>query len=129
MDDGAPVRLDKWLWAARFYKTRALAGAAVNGGKVHLAGQRVKPARVVRLDDRYEIQRGFERFEVVVTGLSARRGPASLAGAMYRETDASVERRGREAEQRRLASLQHPRAEGRPDKKQRRQIRRFTGKQ
>ena len=127
-DTGSEVRLDKWLWAARFFKTRALAGQAVTGGKVHLGGRRVKPSRPVRLDDCYEIQRGFERFEVVVTGLSARRGSATQAALLYRETEASVQRRAREAEQRQLASLQRPRSDSRPDKKQRRQIRRFTGK-
>ncbi len=124
MDDA--VRLDKWLWAARFYKTRALAGAAVGGGKVHLDGQRVKPSHRVKPGERYQIQRGHERLEIVVTGLSGRRGPAPEAAALYRETDASVARRERESEQRRLAALSRPRAASRPDKKQRRQIRRFN---
>ncbi len=122
------VRLDKWLWAARFYKTRALAGDAVSGGKVHLQGHRVKPSRAVKLDDRYEIQRGFERFEIIVTGLAERRGTAADAAKLYRETDASEGRRAQEAEKRRLAALARPRSERRPDKKQRRQIHRFTGK-
>ena len=122
------VRLDKWLWAARFYKTRALAGEAVSGGKVHLQGHRVKPSRAVKINDRFEIQRGFERFEVVVTGLSERRGTATEAAALYRETEASAVRRAQEAEKRRLAALARPRSERRPDKKQRRQIHRFTGK-
>ena len=122
-ETGSEVRLDKWLWAARFFKTRALAGQAVTGGKVHLDGRRVKPSRPVRLDDCYEIQRGFERFEVVVTGLSGRRGSATQAALLYRETEASAQRRVREAEQRQLASLQRPRSDNRPDKKQRRQIR------
>jgi ribosome-associated heat shock protein Hsp15 len=122
------VRLDKWLWAARFFKTRALASAAVGGGKVHLDGSRVKPSRAVKVDDVFEIRRGYESFEVVVTGLSARRGSASDAQLLYRETDASVARRRDEAEKRRLAQMQRPRAESRPDKKQRRQIRRFIQK-
>ena len=83
------VRLDKWLWAARFFKTRALAGEAVTGGKVHLQGHRVKPSRGVKIDDCFEIQRGYERFEIIVTAISARRGSASEAQALYRETEAS----------------------------------------
>jgi len=124
----AKVRHDKWLWAARFFKTRALAGAAVTGGKVHLAGHRIKPSRTVKIDDCFEIQRGFERFEIIVTDISARRGSAEQAQTLYRETDASVVKRAREAEKRKLAALARPRSEGRPDKKQRRQIHRFTGK-
>ncbi|MDJ0779693.1 MAG: S4 domain-containing protein [Gammaproteobacteria bacterium] len=123
--DALRVRLDRWLWAARFFKTRALASAAVSGGKVHLAGQRVKPARAVRLGDNYEVQRGFERLEIIVTGLASRRGSASDAQQLYRETEASAERRQQEREQRRLAALSRPRGEGRPSKRQRRQIHRF----
>lgn len=122
------VRLDKWLWAARFFKTRALASAAVSGGKVHLGGGRVKPSRAVKIDDVFEIRRGFERFEIVVTGLGERRGSANDAQLLYRETEASVARRRDEAEQRKLAQMQRPRSESRPDKKQRRQIRQFNQK-
>lgn len=122
------VRLDKWLWAARFFKTRALASEAVSGGKVHLQGRRIKPSRLVRLDDCFEIRRGYERFEVIVTGLSERRGSAVEAQTLYRETEASAARRAEETEKRRLAALARPRSERRPDKKQRRQIHRFTGK-
>ena len=126
--DTGKVRLDKWLWAARFYKTRALASEAANGGKVHLQGHRVKASRPVKIDDVFEIQRGYERFEVIVTGLSERRGSASDAQLLYRETEASEARRAAEAEKRKLAALSRPRSESRPDKKQRRQIHRFTGK-
>ena len=122
------LRLDKWLWAARFFKTRALASAAASGGKVHLNGARVKPSRAVKIDDVFEVRRGYECFEIVVTGLSARRGSASDAHLLYRETEASVSRRSDEAEKRKLASMQRPRSETRPDKKQRRQIRRFIEK-
>jgi len=129
MDAGEPrVRLDKWLWAARFFKTRALAGEAVTGGRVHLQGHRIKPSRTVKLDDCFEIRRGFERFEVVVTAISARRGSASEAQTLYRETEASVARRADEAEKRQLAMMTRPRSESRPDKKQRRKIHRFIGK-
>jgi len=122
------LRLDKWLWAARFFKTRALATTAVNGGKVQLSGQRARPSRPVRVGDCYQIQRGYERYEIVVTALAGRRGPASEAARLYRETEDSIARRAAEAEKRRLAQLQHPRTAARPDKKQRRQIRRFIQK-
>ena len=122
------VRLDKWLWAARFYKTRALASEAVAGGKVHLAGHRVKPSRRVKLGDCFEVHRGYERYEVIVTDLSERRGSACAAQALYQETESSIEKRGSEAEKRRLAMMQRPYSESRPDKKQRRQIRQFNRK-
>ena len=122
------VRLDKWLWAARFFKTRGLASTAIGNGKVRQGGGRVKPSRAVKINDVFEVQRGFERFEIIVTGLSARRGPAKDAQLLYRETEASIKRRNDEAEQRKLAQLQRPRSEKRPDKKQRRQIRQFIEK-
>ena len=119
------VRLDKWLWAARFYKTRALAGEAVSGGKVHRSGQRVKPSRSVNIGDCFEIHRGYERYEIIVLEISERRGSATDARVLYRETESSIEKRAIEAEKRKLAMMQRPRSESRPDKKQRRQIRRF----
>lgn len=122
------VRLDKWLWAARFFKTRALAAAAISSGKVQCAGQSVKSSRSVQLDDCYRIRRGFQWFEIVVTGISEQRGPASTAELLYRETEDSAAHRAVEAEKRKLAALARPRSEGRPDKKQRRQIRRFIDK-
>ena len=122
------VRLDTWLWAARFYKTRALASDAVTGGKVHLGGNRVKPSRRVKIDDCFEIQRGFELYEVIVTGISDRRGSASDAQNLYQETETSVEKRNDEAEKRKLAMMQRPRSETRPDKRQRRKIRQFNAK-
>ncbi len=127
-DIGERTRLDKWLWAARFFKTRALATEAVNGGKVHLDGQRVKPSRPVKLQDCYQIHRGNERFEVVVTGLSSRRGSASIAQTQYEETTASRLQRQSEAEKRKLAAMQRPVSDFRPNKKERRKIRQFTGK-
>ena len=122
------VRIDKWLWAARFYKTRALASDAVNGGKVHLKGQRIKPSRAVKLNDTYDIHRGYERYQVVVDKLSSRRGPASIAQTLYHETEASAQTRLKEAEQRKLARLQRPVMDHRPSKKERRKLRDFTGK-
>jgi len=122
------VRIDKWLWAARFFKTRALASEAVNGGKVHLNGQRIKASRAVKINDLYEIHRGFERISVVVNELSDRRGPAKVAQTLYTETDSSISRREKEAEQRKMARLQRPVLDHRPTKKERRKLRTFTGK-
>lgn len=122
------VRLDKWLWAARFFKTRALASEAVTGGKVHLAGHRIKPSRKVKINDCYEIRRGYERYQVIVTDISDRRGSASGAQTLYRETEVSIEKRADEAEKRKLAMMQRPQSDSRPDKKQRRKIRQFNAK-
>jgi len=126
--DLSQVRLDKWLWAARFYKTRALASAAVSGGKVHLQGQRIKPSRSVKIHDCYQINRGYELYEIIVEGISARRGPASAAQELYSETDDSIKKREAEAEKRKLAAMQKPISDHRPSKKERRKIRSFTGK-
>ncbi len=122
------VRIDKWLWAARFFKTRALASEAVNGGKVHLNGQRIKPSRTVKLDDVYEIQRGFEKLTVVVLKLADRRGSATLAQALYRETEESILLREKEGERRKLARMQVPVIDHRPNKRERRKLRSFSGK-
>ena len=84
------VRIDKWLWAARFYKTRALARQAIETGKVEVGGQRAKPSRSVRIGDALVVVRGDERFEVEALGLSDVRGPASVAQALYRESEASI---------------------------------------
>lgn len=123
------TRLDRWLWAARFYKTRALASSAVSGGKVHLAGQRVKSSRSVKIDDIYEIHRGVERFEVIVQQLCDKRGSAQIAQLLYRETDASMVLRQHQAEQRKLAAMARPQSDHKPNKKERRKIRSFTGKE
>lgn len=126
--ENAKVRIDKWLWAARFFKTRALASEAVNGGKVHLNGQRIKPSRAVKSGDVYQIQRGFDRITIVVDQLAERRGPASVAQTLYHETEQSMEQREREDEQRKLARMQRPVMNHRPNKQQRRQLRQFSGK-
>ena len=122
------VRLDKWLWAARFFKTRALASNAISGGKVHLDGQRVKASRLVRIDDCYEISRGQDRLEIIVLKLAQRRASAPIAQTLYSETRSSIERREHEAEQRKLAALQSPVSNTRPNKQQRRKIHQFTRK-
>jgi ribosome-associated heat shock protein Hsp15 len=115
-------RIDKWLWFARFFKTRSLAAQAVSGGKVHVNGERVKPAHDVRVGDRLSIMIGGADAEFDVVGMPARRGPASEAQAHYQETPQSVERRTKLREQHRLAEMSRPRPEGRPDKRDRRKI-------
>ena len=118
------VRLDKWLWAARFFKTRSLAAEAVNGGKVHANGARTKPAHPVRLGESLTIRRGAYDYQVIVRGLSCRRGPASQAVLLYEETPESVQKREVLANQIKLQAT--PRPPGRPNKKDRRRIIRFT---
>ena len=120
------VRLDKWLWAARFFKTRALANEAVTGGKVHVGGQRCKPSHTVRVGEMLRIQRGPEEYLVAVAALSERRGPASAAALLYEETAASRQQREALREQRRLERSSVPQTAGRPTKQDRRHIVRFT---
>ncbi|MET1023772.1 MAG: S4 domain-containing protein [Pseudoxanthomonas sp.] len=116
------VRLDVWLWAARFFKTRMLAKDAVTTGKVDVGGQRAKPARSVRVGDALQVQRGDERFEVTVLGLSDQRGPAPVAQALYSESQASQQRRA-EVRATRAAERSGYRApETKPDKRARRLI-------
>jgi ribosome-associated heat shock protein Hsp15 len=122
------TRLDKWLWAARFFKTRGLASQAISGGKVHLNDQRVKPSRPVRVGDELSIVRGQQHMTVVVQALSDRRGPAPVAQTLYAETDESRARRELETEQRRVLNASLPRSPGRPDKHQRHRIRQLKGK-
>jgi len=124
--DTGRVRVDKWLWAARFFKTRSLASEAVDGGKVHVNGERVKSARGLKPGDRLEIRRGTEQLVVVVRVLSEQRGPATAAQTLYEETPESVTRREALAEQQRALAAAAPRFEGRPDKRSRRALDRFT---
>lgn len=114
------VRLDRWLWAARLFKTRELASAAVAGGKVHCNGAAIKPAHAVRIGDLLRVQRGHERLDIEVRGLSTRRGPACEAMTLYAETPESHARREREREDRRLAPVPDPGQ--RPDKRARRRL-------
>ena len=119
----ASVRLDLWLWAARFYRTRALAKHAIETGKVDVGGQRAKPSRSVRIGDVLVVARGEERFEIEVVALSDTRGPASIAQALYRESDASKLAR-EQARALRAAERDGFRApETKPDKRARRLIR------
>ncbi|MCW8926233.1 MAG: RNA-binding S4 domain-containing protein [Xanthomonadales bacterium] len=125
-----PVRLDKWLWAARFFKTRSMAREAVSGGKIHLNGKRAKPARPLNIGDELRIQRGEEELIVTVLDLSMRRGPATVAQSLYEESGENREKREKLAEERRLQYQQragHER-ERRPDKRQRRRLIRFKNK-
>ena len=116
----AGLRIDKWLWCTRFYKSRSQATTAVAGGLVHVNGERVKPSRAVHVDDRIEITRDELRFEVVIRSLPVRRGPAPEARSHYVETDASIAAREQRRERARLAP---PAPEGRPDKHARRILR------
>lgn len=119
------LRLDKWLWAARFFKTRTLAAAAIDGGKVHWQGQRAKPAREVRVGDELDIDVGELRWTVIVRGLSPQRRPAPEAQLLYEETAASRTRRAQALEQRKLAPTPGAERKGRPTKRDARHIRRF----
>ncbi len=125
----AALRVDKWLWAARFFKTRSQAAAAVSAGHIERNGQRVKPGRGIVPGDRLSIRRGQELFEVEVVALSARRGPAKLAQALYAESASSRARREAQAAQARAERLSAPRAPAhRPDKQARRRIRELLGR-
>jgi ribosome-associated heat shock protein Hsp15 len=119
------VRLDKWLWAARFFKTRQLAVEAINGGKVHLNGQRSKPGKDVRLGALLDITKGELAWSVRVLGVSERRGPAAEAQKLYEETADSIRRREEAQEQRRLLHAAAGQPGGRPNKRDRRMIHRF----
>lgn len=118
----SPIRLDKWLWAARFYKTRALARQMVQSGKVHYDGQRSKPSKAVQVGALITLRQGFDTKEIEVTALSDQRRGASEAQLLYQETEKSVEKRQENAEARKLNALYNPHPDGRPDKKQRRQL-------
>ncbi len=119
---GERVRIDKWLWAARFFKTRSQATDAVAGGRVHLEGARMKPSRDVHVGDRLEITIGDSTVTVVVRQLGAQRGSAAAAAVLYDETPESSQKREREREQRRLAPAPGADLHGRPSGRDRRRI-------
>jgi ribosome-associated heat shock protein Hsp15 len=123
-DENDKVRLDKWLWAARFYKTRAIAKQAIDGGKVHCDGARAKPGKEVTTGLTITLRQGFDERTVVVTGLSQQRRGATEAQSLYQETPDSVRQRELKIAQRK-AMPEHLRREGRPSKKDRRLIHRF----
>ena len=118
----AELRLDRWLWHARFYRSRALAAAAVSAGHVRVNGARAKPARVVRVGDQVELSLSGRGLECHVLALPARRGPPAEARLAYAETQASIARGVLYAQNQRLGAFAAPRPEGRPDKKERRQL-------
>lgn len=118
-------RIDKWLWAARFFKTRALAIKACDLGRVRINHIEVKPAREVRVGDMLWVRTEGGEFEIEVLALSEVRGPAAMAQSLYRETDASKERRAQEAEARKAMQAMMPTPERRPNKRDRRHIIRF----
>ena len=122
-------RIDKWLWHVRLFRTRSLAADAINGGKVKLDGERVKPAREVRVGQLVSVTLDQRAIEVEVLALPARRGPATQSQACYMETSASAERSTRHREARRLASLTRPQPDHRPDKRERRALDRLRRNQ
>lgn len=117
------VRLDVWLWAARFFKTRSLAKSVIEAGRVDVNGATAKPSRAVRVGDTLRIARGEDRYEIAVLGLSDQRGSAPVAQALYRESDESRQARAAAAEQRRLAATGYAKPATKPDKRARRLIR------
>ena len=127
----AKIRLDKWLWAARFYRTRTLAKQAIEGGRVHYAGSRVKTSKEISVGDELTIRQGsataMTEKTVTVEALSTQRGNASAAEVLYSETKESETRRAYYAEQRKLANLARP--DNKPNKKERRDLHRFKNKQ
>jgi ribosome-associated heat shock protein Hsp15 len=123
MDGPAGVRLDQWLWAARFFKTRSLSRQAIETGRVEVGGQRAKPARIVRIGDALRVMRAGEAYEIEVLALSATRGPATAAQALYAETTASRLARDAARELARAERDGYRAPEGRPDKRARRLIR------
>jgi len=126
--DNGSIRLDKWLWAARFFKTRALAAEAIGGGKVDLNGDRVKRAHALRVGDALRIRLGPYEHVVTVRGLSERRGPAAEAAKLYEEDAAARARREHLREQHRIAGQAFAHGEGKPSKKEMREIRRLKGR-
>lgn len=123
------VRIDKWLWAARFYKTRSLAQQMVEGGKVHVDGQRVKASKPVRVGQVIVLRQGEVQREVEVLALAEKRGSAPQAALLYQETQDSIARREQVSAERRAAILSAPHPDHRPDKKARRDLRRFRDRQ
>ncbi|MEE4662073.1 MAG: S4 domain-containing protein [Halieaceae bacterium] len=119
------LRLDKWLWAARFFKTRSLAKQAIEGGKVQLDGQRVKVSKEITIGDRLRLRQGYDEKEILVLALSDQRRGAPEAQQLYQETSDSITRRESQAAARKAAGGMLHRPETRPTKKQRRQIQRF----
>ncbi len=119
------VRLDKWLWVARFYKTRAIAREMIEGGKVHYNGQRSKPSKIVEMNATLTLRQGNDERTVVVKGITEQRRPATEAVELYEETVESIEKREKMALARKLNALTMPHPDRRPDKKERRDLLKF----
>ena len=126
---GEKVRIDRWLWAARFFKTRSMASQAVSGGKVHVNGVRKKPANLIGNGDELRIRRGDYEYVVIVQGVSNKRGPAKVARLLYEETEESILAREAVKEQRKLLKADPFAPIKRPGKRDRRLIRNFTRKE
>jgi ribosome-associated heat shock protein Hsp15 len=122
--DADRIRLDKWLWAARFFKTRSLASQAIDLGRVRIDGERIKPAREARVGELLDVQVGDQRMQVVIRAVSTQRGPASVARELYLETADSIARRKRLKEQRAAEPAQS--SKGRPTKRDRRELRKIS---
>ena len=125
MTDINEIRIDKWLWTSRFFKTRSLATDAVNGGKVHLNKQRVKAGRLVKLNDVLSIQKESDLYEVTITAINKTRRPAKEVSSMYVEDEQSQLKRKQNHEMKKLASASRPVPRGKPGKREREQLRRF----
>lgn len=123
------VRIDKWLWAARFYKTRSLAQQMVEGGKVHLDGQRVKASKALRVGQMIQLRQAQDVRDIEVLALAQKRGSAALAALLYRETEQSIARREQLSAERRAVIASEPSPDHRPNKKERRDMRRFRSQQ
>ncbi|AUP76220.1 ribosome-associated heat shock protein Hsp15 [Kosakonia oryzendophytica] len=119
------IRLDKWLWAARFYKTRAIAREMIEGGKVHYNGQRSKPSKIVELNATLTLRQGNDERTVIIKGITEQRRPADEAVALYEETAESIEKREKMTLARKLNALTMPHPDRRPDKKERRDLMKF----
>lgn len=127
--DSESVRLDRWLWAARFFKTRRLAADAIKGGKISVNGVRAKPAKELRTGSEVRVTKGAYEFVVTVQGLAEQRGPAVEAQKLYQEFQSSIERRQRVREQQRIAAATMPHVNYRPDKRDRRRLAELKRKQ
>ena len=123
------IRIDKWLWAARFFKTRSLSAKAVNGGKVHLNGARVKAAKNVQPDDKLTISKGAYEFRIQVLALAPTRRPASEARLLYQESEESIREREAQRDLRKMMRAGHSPPASRPGKRDRRKIKEFIRKQ
>ena len=127
-DISEKIRIDKWLWAARFFKTRSIASQAVNGGKVHLNDQRTKSSRTVTIGDRLRITKGELEFDITVTGVSKYRRPAVEAKLLYTEAQESIDQRKEKIELRKMFHAGQTTPAKKPDKRDRRKIREFIRK-